>query len=276
MKRLLIAGCGDLGIRLARRLDPQRWSVHGLRRNPQSLPAIIQPVRANLLEPNNLKEVAEHWDAVVYQATPDERTPEAYRNAYVRGLENLIDHCTTTRLIFVSSTGVFGQRQGEWVDEQSATQPDAFSGKILLEAEALTSRADGVTVRFSGIYGPGRDFLIRSLRSGRAQCRADPPQWTNRIHSEDCAGVLAHLLELERPANVYCASDSRPAPRCEVLDWLAGQLDLPRPGREVMDRDSSDGDTNQGKRICNHRLLDSGFSFQYPDYITGYRELLAS
>jgi len=276
MKRLLIAGCGDVGIRLGRRLDPQQWLVHGLRRNPQALPANVQPVRADLLDPGSLKEVAEHWDAVVYQATPDERTPEAYRNAYVRGLENLSRHCATKRLVFVSSTGVFGQSQGEWVDERSATQPDAFSGQILLEAEALVSQLGGLTVRFSGIYGPGRDFLIRSLQSGRAECRASPPQWTNRIHSEDCAGVLAHVLELNNPATVYCASDSRPAPRCDVLDWLAGQLDIPRPVRVAPDHDSRDADANQGKRVCNRQLLDSGFTFQYPDYITGYRELLAS
>jgi nucleoside-diphosphate-sugar epimerase len=276
MKRLLIAGCGDLGIRLARRLNTEEWSVHGLRRNTQALPASIHPVRADLLDPSSLKGVAEHWDAVVYQATPDERTPEAYRNAYVRGLDNLSSQCTTNRLVFVSSTAVFGQARGEWVDERSSTQPDAFSGQTLLEAEAVATRASGVTVRFSGIYGPGRDFLIRSLRSGRAQCRAVPPQWTNRIHSEDCAGVLAHLLELENPADVYCASDSRPAPRCEVLDWLARQLDLPRPVREVLDCDENGEEIDQGKRVCNHRLLESGFEFQYPDYITGYRELLAS
>ena len=276
MKRLLIAGCGDLGIRLSRRLSSQKWSVHGLRRNPQALPTPIQAVRADLLDPDSLSEIPQHWDAIVYQATPDQRTPAGYRNAYVRGLENLSLQCRAHRLIFVSSTAVFGQARGEWVDERSPTRPDAFSGQILLEAEALAARAGGMAVRFSGIYGPGRDFLIRSIRSGRAQCRAEPPQWTNRIHSEDCAGVLAHLLELENPEKVYCASDSRPAPRCEVLDWLAGQLDLPHPVREIEDRDDNGEEADQGKRVCNRQLLESGFTFQYPDYITGYRELLTS
>lgn len=267
MKRLLIAGCGDLGIRLARRLDAKTWTVHGLRRHPEQLPPQIQPVKADLQDPAALAPAAGHWDAIVYQATPDERTPEAYRAAYVQGLENLLAACSFERLIFVSSTGVYGQDAGEWVDEHAPTEPSAFSGKILLEAEALCARHGGLTVRFSGIYGPGRDYLIRALRSGRARCRPEPPQWTNRIHAEDCAAVLAHLLELQTPARVYCASDSRPAPRCEVLGWLADQLGLAAP---AIDEQAA----GQGKRISNQRLLASGFSFQYPDYITGYRELL--
>lgn len=268
MKRALIAGCGDLGVRLARRLEGCDWSVHGLRRHPERLPPEIQPIRADLLDPSSLGPAAGHWDAVVYQATPDERTPDAYRAAYVQGLQNLLQVCRADRLVFVSSTAVYGQDAGEWVDEQSPAEPSAFSGRILLEAEALSAAHGGLAVRFSGIYGPGRDYLIRSLQSGRACCRPAPPQWTNRIHSEDCAAVLAHLLELQAPAAVYCASDSCPASRCEVLDWLAAQLNLPSPARE------EDRTTGQGKRVSNRRLVDSGFAFQYPDYITGYRELL--
>lgn len=267
MKRLLIAGCGDLGVRLARRLHAEAWTVHGLRRHPERLPAAIRPVRADLLQPASLQPAARHWDAIVYQATPDERTPEAYRAAYVEGLENLLGQCSCDRLIFVSSTAVYGQDAGEWVDEHAPTEPSGFSGRTLLDAEALAAGRGGLSVRFSGIYGPGRDYLIRSLKAGRARCRREPPQWTNRIHAEDCAAVLAHLLELKAPASVYCASDNRPAPRCEVLGWLADQLGLAAPASD----DSAGG---QGKRVSNQRLLASGFSFQYPDYLTGYRELL--
>ena len=267
MKRLLIAGCGDIGARLARCLDDQHWHVHGLRRNPDQLPAGIEPIRADLLDPASLAPVRGAWDAIVYQATPAERTEPAYRAAYVEGLSNLLEHSHAERLIFVSSTAVYGQNSGEWVDEDTATEPSSFSGRILLEAENIASQHGGLSVRFSGIYGPGRDYLIRSLKSGRARCRPDPPQWTNRIHSEDCAGVLAHLLTVASPAPVYCASDEKPSPRCEVLDWLAAQLNLSLPIRGGQD-------SGQGKRVANHRLLASGFTFHYPDYTTGYRELL--
>jgi len=201
-----------------------------------------------------------------------------YRAAYLHGLSNLFDAVDARRLLFVSSTAVYGQNEGEWVDESSDTDPPRFNGRVLLGAEALAGRsaAQSTVVRFSGIYGPGRDYLVRKAASGEASCREDPPQWTNRIHADDCAGVLAHLLTLDRPAPVYCASDSYPAPRasdsypaprCEVMDWLAGQLDVAPPRRESSDR-------GQGKRVVNARLLASGYRLIHPDYRSGYQEML--
>lgn len=270
MKRLLIAGCGDLGQRLARMLDPSRWTVTGLRRNPQALDDSLNAIGADLSRPETLKSVAGRWDAVVYQATPSERSPEGYRAAYVDGLVNLLTQAEPTRLVFVSSTSVYGQDGGEIVDEQSATEPTRYNGRILLEGEAVaqTASATSICVRFSGIYGPGRDRLLAQVRSGQARCREAPAQWTNRIHADDCAGVLAHLLELERPAGVYCGSDSLPVPRCEVLDWLARRLDA-RP----VQRDPN-APSGQGKRVCNQRLLASGYALRYPDFKTGYGALL--
>jgi nucleoside-diphosphate-sugar epimerase len=270
MKRLLIAGCGDLGLRLARVLEPSRWTVTGLRRNPQALNDRVAAVGADLNRPESLQPVAGPWDAVIYQATPSERSPEGYRLAYVDGLVNLLARVEPTRLILVSSTSVYGQDAGEVVDERSATEPARYNGQLLLEGEQVARTVNGISicVRFSGIYGPGRDRLLRQLRSGQARCREAPPQWTNRIHADDCAGVLAHLLELERPAGLYCASDSRPAPRCEVLDWLAGQLKAAPVQRDAT---AAGG---QGKRVRNQRLLASGYALNYPDFKAGYGALL--
>ncbi|WP_376694792.1 SDR family oxidoreductase [Wenzhouxiangella sp. EGI_FJ10305] len=269
MKRLLIAGCGDLGIRLAGRLDRDQWQVSGLRRRVEALPETIIPVSADLSEPGTLAAVAGDWDAVVYQATPDQYDEAGYRRAYFQGLANLFERVRARRLIFVSSTAVYGQDEGEWVDEASETEPARFNGRVLLEAEALAARSapEAVVVRFSGIYGPGRDFLVRKVAAGEASCRENPPQWTNRIHADDCAGVLAHLLTLEAPETLYCATDSRSARRCEVLDWLAGQLHAAAPSRET-------GSGGQGKRVANARLLASGYRLIHPDYRSGYQELL--
>lgn len=269
MKRLLIAGCGDLGIRLARRLANSDWQVHGLRRRIEALPGFVTPIRADLSDASSLAAVEGDWDAIIYQATPDAYDEAGYRAAYLEGLERLLKHARARRLIFVSSTAVFGQDQGERVDERSETVPKRFNGRVLLEAEALAGRSapEPVVVRFSGIYGPGRDYLIRKVDAGQASCREQPPQWTNRIHSDDCAGVLEHLLGLDAPEPLYCASDSHPAARCEVLDWLASQLDAETPGRES-------AAAGQGKRVSNARLLESGYRFTHPDYRSGYREML--
>ena len=191
---------------------------------------------------------------MIYQATPAAREPAAYRDIYVTGLGNLLSRVSTDRLIFVSSTAVYGQDDGSEVDEDSLTEPQAFNGRILLEAERLAIQAGGLVVRFSGIYGPGRDFLLRQLKAGRATCRETPPQWTNRIHVDDCAAVLAHLLALDRPEAIYCASDATPSPRCQVLDWLGRPARCCRSCSERLQTESG-----SGKRVLNHRLVHSGF-----------------
>lgn len=269
-RRLLIAGCGDLGQRLAHRLAPGQWHITGLRRRPERLAPGIEGLAADLADPVTLAPLAtERFDAVVFQATPSAREPDAYYRTYVQGLANLLERVQPERLLFVSSTAVYGQQHGEWVDEQSPTRPAAFNGQILLEAEQLASQCGGIAVRFSGIYGPGRERLIEGVRKGRLRCRQRPPEWTNRIHADDCAGVLAHLLTLPEPAQRYCASDNQPATRCEVLDWLADRLAVARPGREP----AQDG-AGQGKRVDNRRLRASGYHFAYPDFRHGYGALL--
>jgi nucleoside-diphosphate-sugar epimerase len=264
--RVLIAGCGDLGRRMTRYLG--EWRFFGLRRNVAELAAPIEPVPADLSRPESLRVAAGFWDAVVYTATPGEFTPEAYRGTYVDGLRALMAHVESPRWIMVSSTAVYGQDAGEWVDENSPTVPSRFNGEVLLEAERLVTEQAGLAVRFSGIYGPGRDFLIRKVRGGGVRCRRSPPVWTNRIHSEDCAAALAHLVKLDSPASVYVASDRCPAPRWDVLEWLSSRLGVPGPEA------SDDGDTGQGKRARAERLYSTGFALQYPDYKSGYSELL--
>ena len=265
LRRLLIAGCGDLGNRLAPRLDG--WQVHGLRRSVSRLAPGIVPVQADLSDAGTLGVVAGAWDAVIYTATPGERTPGGYRRAYVDGLRRLIERVETPRLIMVSSTAVHGQDLGEWVDETSATQPARFNGEILLEAEHLAREAGGLVVRFSGIYGPGREYLIDKVRGGPVGCRRDPPIWTNRIHADDCAAALAHLLKLDAPDELYLASDACPAPRWELLAWLAERLGVPGP----FEQEDSAG---QGKRVRADRLAATGFTLRYPDYRAGYEEVL--
>ncbi|QKK03853.1 MAG: SDR family oxidoreductase [Pseudomonadota bacterium] len=271
MRRVLIAGCGDIGTRLAACLDTAQWQITGLRRRADRLLAPIRPYAADLLDPATLDDLPVHWDAVVYQATPDRRDRNGYRQAYVDGMQNLMRRVDTRRLIFVSSTAVYGQDAGEWVDERSLTVPAAFNGEVLRLAERAVfdaGVAEPVVVRFSGIYGPGRDALVRQIRAGRARCRAQPPQWTNRIHADDCAGVLAHLLELPDPEPIYCASDCRPAARCEVLQWLAERIGVAGPEQD------SDARHGQGKRVANQRLLATGYRFRYPDFQRGYGALL--
>lgn len=264
-RRLLIAGCGDLGNRLAVRL--QDWEVHGLRRNVSRLADGIVPLAADLSNPSTLAVASGRWDAIVYTATPGERSAEGYRQAYVNGMRHLLERASADRLIMVSSTAVFGQDEGQRVDETAPTEPQRFNGQILLEAERVALDAGGMVMRFSGIYGPGRDYLVRKVKSGPQGCRREPPIWTNRIHAEDCAAALAHVLKLAQPERLYLASDALPAPRWDVLEWLAEKLAVSGPVE-------SPDEAGQGKRVDANRLFESGFALQYPDYRAGYGEML--
>ena len=266
--RLLIAGCGDLGIRLAARLTAD-WQVTGLRRSIDRLPDTLEPFAADLTNPATLKRLPRDWDAVIHTATPGARDESAYRRTYLDGFRHLVDHVRAERLVFVSSTAVYGQDAGEWVDEDAETVPSRFNGRVLLRGESVARDAGGCVLRFSGIYGPGRDALIRRVRSGSVRCRREPPIWTNRIHADDCAAALEHLLGLPDPDPVYLASDDAPAPRWEVLSWLAERLGAPAPQG---DPEASGG---QGKRVSAARLKATGFAVQYPDFRAGYEALLA-
>ena len=145
------------------------------------------------------------------------------------------------------------------------------SGELVIGLDFLLHRLGevAVSVRFGGIYGEGRTWLVERVRAG-ARCVAEPPLYTNRIHREDCAGVLAHLLALERPAPCYLAVDGAPAPQCEVMDWIAGRLGLPAPEREAA------GAPRASKRCRNDRLLASGYRLRFPSYREGYGRMLGS
>ena len=272
-QRILIAGCGDLGTELGRLLAEQGHTVFGLRRNPPSGTSPIQWFRADLTVTETLTDLPGDLDLVFYLATPGAYEDEAYRRAYVQGLSNVLARLSATpprRVIFVSSTAVYGQDDGSWVDESSPTRPTKFSGRRVLEAEEVlrASPIPGTVVRFGGIYGPGRTRMLRKVRAGDP-VMDDPPWYTNRIHREDCVGVLEHVAGLAAPDDLYLAVDNAPCTQAELTDWLCDELGLPRPPR-------TSGGVKSNKRCRNDRLRASGYRFRYPTYREGYRALIES
>ena len=217
MSRVLIAGCGDVGTALGLCLLEAGHEVTGVRRRPEVLPAGIRGVRADLTSRAELEAALPDVDMLVYATSAGGRTEEAYERAYVRGLEVLLAVLAARgsgieRALFVSSTSTFGDAGGGWIDEDTPAEPDGFSGRILLEAERVLADSwlPGASVRFAGIYGPGRTRMLDRARQG-VPCVDEPPLYTNRIHRDDCAGVLAHLLAADDLAPVYIGVDSAPA-----------------------------------------------------------------
>ena len=174
MANVLIAGCGYIGTALGVWLTSDGHMVWGLRRHPELLPPGIRPFAADLTTPETLSALPSELDYVFYTAASTASDDRAHRAIYVNGLSNLLDALLhqgqqPRRFFFTSSTAVYSQYSGEWVDEASPTQPVDFSGARVLDGERLLSRGPfaATVVRLGGIYGPGRARLIDSVRQGQ-------------------------------------------------------------------------------------------------------------
>jgi nucleoside-diphosphate-sugar epimerase len=281
MARVLIAGCGYVGAALGAALDRDSHAVFGLRRRSGALPWGVRPIEADLVIPGTLRELPPQLDFVFFMAAPAGRDDGLYRTLYVDGLRNLLDALVEQqqqpkRVFFTSSTSVYGQKDGERVDESSPTEPAGFAGRRILEGEALLREGPfpATVVRFGGIYGPRRTSLVERVRTGRVVYQEEPPRYTNRIHRDDCAGVLRHLMQLPEPEPLYLGVDCEPASEASVYRWLAGVLGAPMPRHGAADA-TADPERAGSKRCRNDRLLASGYEFRYPSFREGYTAVLA-
>lgn len=273
--RALIAGCGYVGSALGELLAAEGHTVFGLRRNPAALPNSITPVAADLSRPLDPESLPQDLDLVFYTASSGGSDDAAYRSAYVDGprhlLESLEPQSTNIRrVLFTSSTGVYAQKNGEWVDETSPTESEGHTGRRLLGGERviLGGPFPATVVRLSGIYGPGRARSIQRVLD--AALDEGPPAYTNRIHRDDCAGALRHIAFLPEPKPVYLATDHEPTDRRTITEWLSKTL-----GRKLPESSNPGPQRRRtNKRCSNERLLASGYEFLYPTFREGFAELL--
>jgi nucleoside-diphosphate-sugar epimerase len=269
---VLIAGAGDVGLRAARRFAALGHPVLALRRHPPGeAPEGVAWVRGDLTDPATLwglPEVA----TVVFAPTPGARDEAAYRAVFVDGLRHLLEALPAppSRTVFASSSAVYGEHAGAWIDETTPTDPPGFNGRVLVEAEDWLAAAGvgGITVRLAGLYGPGRTQLLDRLREGKAAAPHGQGVYANRIHVDDAAAALVHVARLEHPADVYIGVDDTPLPIDVLYAYLATLVGGPPP---------ADGPAPAGvgnKRLSNARLRESGFRCTWPDARRGYESLL--
>lgn len=278
---VLIVGCGDIGITLGRELLSEGHRVIGIRRYADALQGSgIEPLALDL---NNLEgadaSALPQADYVVYTVSADRFEESAYQSAYPDGLKRVLGVLEQhkkppKRIFFVSSTSVYGQQEGEVVNEASPTESTSFSGNLMCEAEQalLNHSLPGTVVRFSGIYGPGRDRLIHQVAEGRIAA-VTPVIYSNRIHRDDCTGILAHLIRCQEKgqplSDLYLGSDCEPVTMHNVMAWLATQLKV--ASTETM---QSPLRRRASKRCDNSRIRETGYNFRYPSYKEGYAQVL--
>lgn len=273
-ERVLLAGCGDLGRRVAQRLADRGASVWALRRHPPEEPGAVRWLQGDLSDPATLGGLPLGITRVVFLPAPGTRDEAAYRTVFVDGLRHLfgaLDRAACRRVLFVSSSAVYGEHDGAWVDETTPPDPLGFNGRVLLEAEQwLASQPiSSVVLRLAGIYGPGRLQLIDRLRGGQASVPRNPPHWANRIHVDDAADAIVHLLMLDEVLPLYVGADDTPLPLDVLYDFLASQIGVPAPFAGPAPAAVG------SKRLSNARLRESGFVPRWPDAREGYARLLA-
>lgn len=285
LDHVLVVGCGYVGEALARLLVADGIRVTGVKRHADGLPEGVEGLSADVLVPETLRRLPRGVDALVYAVSPGERSGVAYRNAYVEGLRNVLHACGDPtqpfrgRLVLVSSTGAFGATDGARVDEETPPEPADETGEALLEGEAVARGfgGTGIAFRLGGIYGPGRDRTVRRIAHGSAPC-PEPHRFGNRIHRDDAARAVRHLLLLDDPDDLYLGVDRDPAPLRDVYAWVADRLGVEDPCRnedaDAAEKRPAATSRRSNKRCSSDRLVASGFRFDYPTYREGYAPLI--
>lgn len=295
-ERILLVGGGDLAQRVAHRLLAQAVppkAIWGLRRTPPAATtprgqatgihepatnanapaAAIQWLAADVTRPETLRQLPPDLTRVVIALSPGRREESAYRAVFIDGLRNVVAQLapgTLRRLVFVSSSAVYGDHGGGWVDEATPPAPPGMNGAVLLQAEQWLHAQDlpSTVLRLSGLYGPGRLQLLERLRAGHAVVPRDIPHWANRMHADDAAGAIAHLLMRPAVQPVYIGSDDTPLPIDVLYDHLADLLGCARPAA---------GPAPAGvgsKKLRNARLRADGYRPAWPDSRMGYAALM--
>jgi nucleoside-diphosphate-sugar epimerase len=284
MAQVVIAGCGYVGNALAKLLLKESHEVFGIRRDVSNLAPGVKGIQGDLAQPETLGPAPGRVEYAVFAVGSDGGTEKAYREAYLDGLAGFLEWLADEgqrpkRIVMTSSTSVYGQRRGEPIDEESPTHPTQFRGETLLTSERLLSASglSSVVLRLGGIYGPGRTSLIDRARGGELRLRAKP-HYTNRIHRDDAAGLIRHLLFHESPAPLYLGVDDESADEATVYRWLGQAFELEVPALEDGEVDTVDTRRRAvGSKRCSNRLArESGYAFRYPTFREGYGELIRS
>ncbi len=286
--RVLIVGCGYVGLPLGVELVRLGHEVFGLRRNAAAenelKAASIQPLFGDVTQPETLARLPREFDWVINCVAAGGGADD-YRQVYLQGTRNLIEWLAPAsaeasarqalkKFIYTSSTSVYAQTDGSQVKESSPTEPLAETAKILVETEKVLLAAvaerkfPAVILRVAGIYGPDRGHWFKQFLKDEARMEGDGSRFLNMIHRDDLIGCIIAALKNGRAGEIYNAADDEPVSQQHFFQWLTQALDKPLPPSEPA-ADRKRGATN--KRVSNRKLrMELGHQFKYPNFRKGY------
>jgi nucleoside-diphosphate-sugar epimerase len=281
--RVLIVGCGYVGLPLGVELIRLGHEVSGLRRSVSAenelKAAGIQPLFGDVTKPETLAALPQNFDWVVNCVAAGGDAAD-YRQVYLQGTRHLIEWLGPSlpkKFVYTSSTSVYGQTDGSQVKESSPTEPLAETAKVLLETEKLLLAAvaerkfPAVILRVAGIYGPGRGHWFKQFLKNEARMEGDGSRFLNMIHRDDLIGCIIAALKSGRAGEIYNAVDDEPVSQLHFFQWLAQALDQPLPPSEPEYPDAARKRGVTNKRVSNRKLkMELGHQFKYPNFRKGY------
>lgn len=279
-KHLLCFGFGFSARTLAQQLDPDQWTVTGTSRSAEGA-AAIHALGFHAAIFDEMQSIPKTVSHIVSSVPPDANGDPVLGRF---GAELATRAASFTWVAYLSTTGVYGDHDGAWVDEETPLTPNTQRGQRRVAAEKNwlqlhQSHALPLQIfRLAGIYGPGRNTLL-NLQEGTAKRVIREGQIFSRIHVEDIAGVLRASIGKPNPGRAYNVADDLPAPPQDVITYGAELLGL-NPPPEVAFEDASLSPMARSfyadsKRVSNARVKhELGYHFKFPDYRAGLRALL--
>jgi nucleoside-diphosphate-sugar epimerase len=281
--RVLIVGCGYVGVPLGAELVRLGHEVFGLRRNSAAKNELgaagISPLTGDVTKPDELKKLPRDFDWIV-NCVAAGGDAENYREVYLQGTRNLLEWLGQNppkKFVYTSSTSVYAQNDGLQVKESSPTGPAAETSKILVETENVLLAAvaerkfPAVILRVAGIYGPDRGHWFKQFLKDAAHIEGDGSRNLNMIHRDDLVGCIIAALKNGRGGEIYNAVDDEPVSQLHFFQWLAQAVDKPLPPSVPEDPGGYRRRGATNKRVSNRKLkMELGHLFKYPTFRQGY------
>jgi nucleoside-diphosphate-sugar epimerase len=306
--RVLIIGCGYVGLELAVELARRGHEVYGVCRSRETAMHInqagINHIVTDITEPTALEAIEPTFDWIVNTVSSNKGGVEDYRAVYLEGTRRIlrwlekwqpsaaeVDNPHTRppsprerplrRYVYTSSTSVYAQTDGAWVAEESPVEPQSATSQLLVETERLLLDAvrqkslPAVILRVAGIYGPERGHLLQQYLRSEARIASDGSRLINMVHRDDVVSAIISALERGQSGGFYNVVDDEPVTQLEFFRWLADKLSMPMPPfQEIENPSRKRGLTN--KRVSNRKLrLELGCELKYPTFRQGYSAEIA-